>query len=60
MNGYQQKRIKALVAWCQESPEKFYGWETVFIQHLASMPDDQDLTKNENHKLNEVAQKVRA
>ena len=61
MNGYQAKRITG----CLRKPEKLTAWEIDFLTGLSETPvaqkgetDDHELSKKQNHVLNEIAQRV--
>ena len=54
MNGFQTKQIQR----AQENPEKLTDWEYDFINSLAEMDEDQELSKKQNHILNRIAEKV--
>ena len=54
MNRVQIKLIND----CQEYPHCLNDWEINFIDYLANHEKEYELTKRENHKLNEIAQKV--
>lgn len=54
MNGFQLKIIAKAI----KKSHLLNDWESDFIESLDSYSPDEVLTKNENHKLNEISQKV--
>lgn len=54
MNGFQIKQIKR----CKELFEFLNSWEQDFIESLDDLPEDDDLSDKQMHKLNDVDTKV--
>jgi hypothetical protein len=54
VNKYQQKRIIEAL----EQPGKLTDWEYDFINSLADLDDDKELTEKQNHILNRISQKM--
>jgi hypothetical protein len=54
MNRVQIKLIKD----CIEYPYALNDWERGFIDNLADNEENYELSYKENHKLNQIAQKV--
>ena len=48
----------SLVKQCMDSPEALSDWENEFIDSLASRDDGYELSEKQNHRLNEISQKV--
>jgi len=54
MNGYQKKRVLGAL----ECEDTLTEWEWDFIQSLADLPDDRELTEKQNEVLNRISQKT--
>ncbi len=54
MNNYQIKRI----AEAMEKSIRLTAWEHDFIVHLSEKDESEELSEKENHKLNEISQKM--
>lgn len=54
MNSFQLKIIARAI----ERDHLLSSWEHDFIYSLDSIPEQEDLTENQNHILNEISEKL--
>ena len=54
MNNYQIKRI----AEAMDKSHLLNSWECDFIESLSEKDEKEELTEAQNHKLNEISQKM--
>jgi len=54
VNNYQQKRIVEAL----DNAQNLTAWEYDFIDSLADIPEDKELTEKQNHILNRISQKM--